>query len=239
MLIYQRVLDKSLKFFKYLPKIHYFFVSIKNLQPMSTSLAKPRPFRFAFQAAVLSLVSSAALLPLGAIAQNTSTQKLLAQTPPVTAPQAQPLEPTKPNSLESSVFSISGGQRLMSESMAAIGQQNYDQAVTKLQDARQVFNQLSSFYQELTTSFSGIDNRISDSHRRKALQTAQLRDDATYQLAVVYRAKNQPELAVPLLIQLIRSQAPTRDLGEKAYQQLFELGFVDTAFVRPNAAAPK
>jgi len=238
-LIYQRVLDKYLKFFKYLPKIHYFFVSIKNLQPMSTSFAKPRPFRFAFQAAVLSLVSSAALLPLGAIAQNTSTQKLLAQTPPVTAPQAQPLEPTKPNSLESSVFSISGGQRLMSESMAAIGQQNYDQAVTKLQDARQVFNQLSSFYQELTTSFSGIDNRISDSHRRKALQTAQLRDDATYQLAVVYRAKNQPELAVPLLIQLIRSQAPTRDLGEKAYQQLFELGFVDTAFVRPNAAAPK
>ncbi|MCY7333956.1 MAG: hypothetical protein LH649_15180 [Pseudanabaena sp. CAN_BIN31] len=206
---------------------------------MSTSFAKPRPFWFAFQAAVLSLVSSAALLPLGAIAQNASTQKPLAQTPPIAAPQAQPLESTKPNSLESSVFSISGGQRLMSESMTAISQQNYDQAVTKLQDARQVFNQLSSFYQELTTSFSGIDNRISDSHRRKALQTAQLRDDATYQLAVVYRAKNQPELAVPLLIQLIRSQAPTRDLGQQAYQQLFELGFVDVAFVRPNAAAPK
>ncbi len=206
---------------------------------MSTSFAKPRPFRFAFQAAVLSLVSSAALLPLGAIAQNASTEKLLAQTPPIAAPQAQPLEPTKPNSLESSVFSISGGQRLMSESMTAISQQNYDQAVTKLQDARQVFNQLSSFYQELTTSFVGIDNRISDSHRRKALQTAQLRDDATYQLAVVYRAKNQPELAVPLLIQLIRSQAPTRDLGLQAYQQLFELGFVDSQYTPPSAATPK
>ncbi len=203
---------------------------------MSTSFAKPRPFQFAFQAAVLSLVSAAAWLPLGAIAQNTvSQQKTQAQSPP----SAQPLEPTKPNSLENSVFSISGGQRLMSESMTAIGQQNYDQAVTKLQDARQVFNQLSNFYQELTTSFSGIDNRISDSHRRKALQSAQLRDEATYQLAVVYRAKNQPELAVPLLIQLIRSQAPTRDLGGQAYQQLFELGFVDTAFVRPSATAPK
>jgi thioredoxin-like negative regulator of GroEL len=105
-----------------------------------------------------------------------------------------------------------------------------------LQDARQVFNQLSNFYQELTTSFSGIDNRISDSHRRKALQSAQLRDEATYQLAVVYRAKNQPELAVPLLIQLIRSQGPTRDLGQQAYQQLFELGFVDVAFVRSTGA---
>ena len=204
---------------------------------MSTSFAKPRPFQFAFPAAVASLIS-AALLSLGAIAPNSaSAEQLLAQS--VASPQAQPVEPTKPNSLESSVFSISGGQRLMSESMTAISQQNYDQAVTKLQDARQVFNQLSNFYQELTTSFSGIDNRISDSHRRKALQTAQLRDEATYQLAVVYRAKNQPELAVPLLIQLIRSQAPTRDLGSQAYQQLFELGFVDAQFVRPNAAAPK
>ncbi len=205
---------------------------------MSTSFAKPLPFQSAFQAAVLSLISAAALLPLGAIAQNAPTQKPQVQSQPTT-PQAQPIEPTKPNSLESSVFSISGGQRLMSESMTAISQQNYDQAVTKLQDARQVFNQLSNFYQELTTSFSGIDNRISDSHRRKALQTAQLRDEATYQLAVVYRAKNQPELAVPLLIQLIRSQAPTRDLGQQAYQQLFELGFVDAQFVLPNAATPK
>ena len=206
---------------------------------MSTSFANLRPFQFAFPAAVLSLVS-AAWLSLGAIAPNAaSAQQLLAQSQPVASPQAQPLEPTKPNSLESSVFSISGGQRLMSESMTAISQQNYDQAVTKLQDARQVFNQLSNFYQELTTSFSGIDNRISDSHRRKALQTAQLRDEATYQLAVVYRAKNQPELSVPLLIQLIRSQAPTRELGQQAYQQLFELGFVEDQFVRPNPATPK
>ena len=189
---------------------------------MSTSFAKPHPFRVAFQAAALSLISSVALLPLGAIAQTNVAQK--PQVQPAT--QAQPVTTTNPNSLENSVFSISGGQRLMSESMTAVSQQNYDQAVTKLQDARQVFNQLSNFYQELTTSFAGIDNRISDSHRRRALQSAQLRDEATYQLAVVYRAKNQPELSVPLLIQLIRSQSPTRELGQQAYQQLFELGFV-------------
>jgi hypothetical protein len=202
---------------------------------MSTSFAKPHPFRVAFQAAALSLISSVALLPLGAIAQTNVAQK--PQVQPAT--QAQPVTTTNPNSLENSVFSISGGQRLMSESMTAVSQQNYDQAVTKLQDARQVFNQLSNFYQELTTSFAGIDNRISDSHRRRALQSAQLRDEATYQLAVVYRAKNQPELSVPLLIQLIRSQAPTRELGQQAYQQLFELGFVEDQFVRPNPATPK
>ncbi|NUN65307.1 hypothetical protein HCU40_11200 [Pseudanabaena biceps] len=204
---------------------------------MSTSFSKPRHFQLALPATAslflsVSLMSVGTVIPRAVSAQQPQTQPAMPASP-------QPLELTKPNSLENSVFSISGGQRLMTESMTAISQQNYDQAVTKLQDARQVFNQLSNFYQELTTSFSGIDNRISDSHRRKALQTAQLRDEATYQLAVVYRAKNQPELAVPLLVQLIRSQAPTRDLGQQAYQQLFELGFVDAAFVRPNAAAPK
>jgi hypothetical protein len=128
----------------------------------------------------------------------------------------------------------------MAEAMSAVDKQNYDLAVTKLQDARQVYNQLSNFYQELTTSFAGIDNRISESHRQKALQAAQLRDRSTYQLAVVYRAKNQPELAVPLLVQLIRSQAPTRELGQQAYQQLYEIGFVDMSYPRnPAPASPQ
>jgi thioredoxin-like negative regulator of GroEL len=120
----------------------------------------------------------------------------------------------------------------MSEANGAVSAQNYTLAANKLQEARQVFNQVSNFYQELATSFSGIDNRLADSQRKKALDTAQMRDDATYQLALVHRAQNKPELAVPLLVQIIRSQNPTRDLGKKAYQQLFELGFVDAPFPR-------
>ncbi len=147
--------------------------------------------------------------------------------------QLKPLEPTDPNVLPPSapngnLLSVSGGQRLMTEASGAVSSQNYPLAAKKLQEARQVFNQLSNFYQELASSFSGIDNRVADSQRQKALSTAQLRDDATYQLALVHRAQNQPELAVPLLVQIIRSQNPTRDLGKKAYQQLLELGFVDT-----------
>jgi hypothetical protein len=206
---------------------------------MSTSFAQFRSFR-PFRALKFILPSAAfslmAALTTGAIAPIAS----FAQTPNTpAAPTGTVIEPTRPNSLQLSVFSIAGGERLMAESMTAISQQNYDQAVTKLQDARQVFNQLSNFYQELTTSFTGIDNRIADNLRRKALQTAQLRDDATYQLAVVYRAKNQPELSVPLLVQLIRSQSPTRNLGQQAYEQLLELGFVDAPYVRPSANTPK
>jgi hypothetical protein len=150
--------------------------------------------------------------------------------------QPKPTDPSRanPNTLNSSVFSLSGADRLVSEAVDAAGKQNYDLAATKFQDARQIYNQLSNFYQDLVGSFTGLDNRIADSHRQKALQAAQLRDKSTYQLALVYRAKNQPELAIPLLVQLVRSQQPSRDLGKQAYQQLFELGFVDEIFPRAS-----
>jgi thioredoxin-like negative regulator of GroEL len=118
----------------------------------------------------------------------------------------------------------------MSEAEKAISAQDYAVAAKKLKDSRQVFNQLSSYYQELTSSFLGIDNKASDSLRKKALEAAQMRDQATYQLALVHRAQNQPSLAVPLLIEIIRSQQPTRDLGQKSYQQLLEMGFVDVPY---------
>ncbi|HEY9635858.1 MAG TPA: hypothetical protein V6D14_20800 [Coleofasciculaceae cyanobacterium] len=150
---------------------------------------------------------------------------------------------TDPNNLRpltqnDSLLSLPGGQRLMTEADSAVNTQNYPLAAKKLQEARQIFNQLSNFYQQLSTSFSGIDNRVFEAQRKKALDTAEMRDQATYQLALVHRAQNQPELAVPLLIQIVRSQNPTRDLGKKAYQQLFELGFVDAPYPRPRDNQP-
>ncbi|TAE53433.1 MAG: hypothetical protein EAZ87_23720 [Nostocales cyanobacterium] len=154
--------------------------------------------------------------------------------------QVTPIDPNQPNTLSpssqnNSFLSMAGGERLMKEAEQAVSGQNYTLAAKKLQEARQVYNQLSNLYQDLNASFSGIDIRVSDSQRKKALETAQKRDEATYQLALVHRALNQPELAVPLLIQIIKSQNPTRELGKKAYQQLFELGFVDTAYPRQGA----
>ena len=148
-------------------------------------------------------------------------------------PQSEDL--TDPNNLRpltqaDSLLSLQGGQRLMSEAIDAINAEQYQVAANKFQEARKIFNQLSNFHIQLASSFSGIENRISQAQRRKALETGQMRDEATYQLALVHRAQNQPELAVPLLIQVIRSQNPTSELGKKSYQQLFELGFVDSPF---------
>ena len=189
----------------------------------------------------LSIAASVLVLPAIVRAQATpgSTQPL-----PAGANQAQPINPSDPNVLQptgqdNGLLSMQGGQRLLTEASQAVSAQDYPTALKKLQDARQIFNQLSNFYQDLAGSFSGIDNRIADGNRRKALESAQFRDEATYQLALVHRAQNQPELAVPLLIQIVRSQQPTRDLGKRAYRQLLELGFVDAPFPRDQSSSSR
>jgi len=182
-------------------------------------------------------------LPAGLVhAQTPGTLQPEPGQPDLTLPGTTPGDTNnqdlRPLSQDGSFLSIPGGKRLMEEASAAVSRQDYDTAVKKLQEARQVFNQLSNFYQELAASFTGIDNRIADNQRRNALESAQMRDQATYQLALVHRAQNQPELAVPLLVQIIRSQQPTRDLGKNAYQQLYELGFVDSPFPSPRPSTP-
>lgn len=163
-----------------------------------------------------------------------------AQTPPPPSEPAPGNADLRPLSQDGTILSVQGGQRLMQEAGTAASAQNYDLAVQKLQEARQVFNQLSNFYQDLGASFAGIDLRVADAQRQQAVATAQLRDEATYQLALVHRAQNKPELSVPLLIQIVRSQNPTRDLGKKAYQQLYELGFVDAPYPRnQDTPAPR
>lgn len=155
-----------------------------------------------------------------------------------------PEDPSDPDNFRpltqaDSLLSLQGGERLMSEANEAISAERYDLAATKLQQARKVFNQLSNFHLQLANSFSGIDPQVYESQRSSALKTGQMRDEATYQLALVHRAQNQAELAVPLLIQIIRSQNPSTELGKKSYQQLYELGFVDTPYAGSSPARPQ
>lgn len=146
-------------------------------------------------------------------------------------------KPDTPSSQPASILSIEGGKKLMMEADQAIEAQQYDLAVEKLQNARQVYNQLSNFYLQLFNSFTGLDNAAAEAHRKKALDTSLERDRATYQLALVHRSQNKPELSVPLLIQIITSQSPGVGLGRKAYEQLLEIGFVDTPYTAPKPGA--
>ena len=62
----------------------------------------------------------------------------------------QPIQPSQPENVrpldpENSLLSLQGGRRLMTEADNAIASENYDLANQKLQEARQIFNQLSNF----------------------------------------------------------------------------------------------
>lgn len=134
-------------------------------------------------------------------------------------------------------YNVSAGQQLMEEASGAIATQNYAVALEKLNEARDMFNQLSGHYQNLSESFIGIDGDVAENSRTQALESAQLRDETSYQMALIHRSQGSPEQSIPLLIEVIRSQQPTRDLGQQAYQQLFELGFVDSPFPSRSSQA--
>lgn len=156
------------------------------------------------------------------------------QAQPATEPGNPPSDSEPAATGPASILSIEGGKKLMQEADTAIDNQEYDLAVEKLQNARQVYNQLSNFYLQLFNSFTGLDNNAAEAHRKKALDTSLERDNATYQLALVHRAQDRSELSVPLLIQIITSQSPGIGLGKKAYEQLLEIGFVDTPYTAPK-----
>ncbi|MBE9077189.1 hypothetical protein IQ241_07750 [Romeria aff. gracilis LEGE 07310] len=189
-----------------------------------TSFAK---IRFSRVAALLGLASCALIgYPLTVNAQTP------AETPDAEAAPETPAEATRPLDQAGSPLGIASGEVLMQEAEQAISVQDYPLAAQKLQSARESFNKISGFYQQLSGVFTGVDSRVNDSLRQRALTAAEMRDQATYQLALVYRAQSQPEQAVPLLVEVVQSQQPTRELGQQAYQQLFELGFVEFPYPR-------
>ena len=155
-----------------------------------------------------------------------------ASTPQPSTPQPSTPQPSPQAAPELALLSLNGGNGLMTEAASAVSAGNYPLAQSKLKDARKIFNQISNFYQDLSTVFAGLDTPIANSTRDKAVESAQKRDESTYQLALVHRAQNQPELSVPLLVQVLKSQQATRELGKKAYAQLFELGFADVEYPR-------
>ncbi|MEM8610868.1 MAG: hypothetical protein AAGF93_02535 [Cyanobacteria bacterium P01_H01_bin.105] len=143
----------------------------------------------------------------------------------------------RPLNQEDSPTGIRAAEILMAEAEQAYGAADYGTAVERLQTARETLNTSSSYYQSLFTTFTGIDRRVSSEMRQKALEAAELRDQASLQQALAYQAQQQPTLAIPLLVEVLSSQNPTRDLGKQAYDQLLEIGFVVQPFVENEETA--
>ena len=97
-------------------------------------------------------------------------------------------------------------------------------------DARKLAKQLASFYSDLNTSFKGIDARIPSEMQRKGKETLQILAVINERLASLYLKNEEPEVAVPLLIETIRILSPNSPEGKEAYEKLNQLGFVDTKY---------
>ena len=136
---------------------------------------------------------------------------------------------------ENSDLSISNINFLLEQAEISIDTGNLDDAAEKLKKATASSKLLIKYYRDLHSSFKGIDALIPRELTKKNRNVVQLLAKANMQQAIIHRSKGEPELAVPLLVEVVKILSPSNPNGAKAYQQLFELGLVDT----PYGGAPK
>ena len=105
-----------------------------------------------------------------------------------------------------------------------------DKAKESYDKARSLAKQLAGFYKDLNGSFRGLDARIPNEMAEKGKESLEIWAESNSRLAAVYKRKKQPEVAVPLLVEIIRLMSPTSSEGKKAYKDLIQMGFVDTPY---------
>ena len=106
----------------------------------------------------------------------------------------------------------------------------FDKAKESFDKARNLAKQLAGFYKDLNGSFKGLDARIPNEMADKGRESLQIWAESNARLAAVYKRKKQPEVAVPLLVEIIRLMSPTSSEGKKAYKELIQMGFVETPY---------
>jgi len=131
---------------------------------------------------------------------------------------------------ENSGLNKSTIKSFLDQAKVSINNGNLDDAVEKLNKSRTSSNLLINYYRDLNTSFKGIDALIPRELTRKNREVIQLLAKANMQLAIIHRSKGEPELAVPLLVEVVKILSPSNPIGANAYQQLVEIGLVDTPY---------
>jgi len=131
---------------------------------------------------------------------------------------------------ESKKLSISNIEYFIKEGDKYIKNGDFEKAKDFYLDARKLAKQLASFYSDLNSSFKGIDARIPNEMQRKGKQTLQILAESNERLASLYIKTENPEVAVPLLVENIRIMTPDSPEGKEAYERLIQLGFVETKY---------
>ncbi len=127
-------------------------------------------------------------------------------------------------------FNVKAVKSLIKKGDKAASSRNYKKAKNHYDEARIVSRQLLSFYRDLSGAFRGLDARIPREMDSKSLDAATALADVNLRLAALFRRQNQPEMAVPVLVEVVRLMTPAKPQGNKAYQGLIELGFAETPY---------
>jgi len=118
---------------------------------------------------------------------------------------------------------LNNGDKLVKDGDFEKAKQTYDKA-------RNLARQLAGFYRDLNGSFKGLDARIPLELDKKGRKSIKIWAQSNARLASLYKRKKQPEVAVPLLVEIIRLMTPNSTEGKEAYQNLLQLGFVETTY---------
>ena len=162
----------------------------------------------------------------------------LALTPALAAVPVQAQnEPSSALASPDSAFNLQAVRNLLSRGDAAASAGNLVEARRLYDQARDANRRLLGFYRDLSGAFRGLDARIPREMDAKSRETLDLLTDTNLRLAALFRRQGQPEVAVPLLVEVVRTMTPTNPSGQEAYQQLIELGFVSTPYTAPGSSS--
>ncbi len=106
----------------------------------------------------------------------------------------------------------------------------FEKAKRNYDIARNLSKQLAGFYRDLNGSFRGLDARIPLELEKKGKESIKAWAESNARLAALYTRKQEPEVAVPLLVEIIRLMSPNSQQGKEAYNNLIKLGFVNTSY---------
>ena len=107
---------------------------------------------------------------------------------------------------------------------------DFDKAKESYLDARKLAKQLARFYSDINKAFKGVDARIPIEVQSKGNETLKIQAESNKRLASLYIKNEKPDVAVPLLIEIIRIMSPNSPEGKEAYEKLIQLGFVETEY---------
>lgn len=162
---------------------------------------------------------------------------LLALAQPLLQPVARAQDTPQTVQPAGTDLNLSSVKTLLARGDAAVASGNLAEGRRLYDLARDASRRLLGFYRDLSGSFRGLDARIPREMDDKGREALTLLAETNLRLAALFRRQNQPEVAIPLLVEVVKIMTPTNEGGRKAYQQLVELGFVVTPYTAPGSAA--